>query len=164
MRTVVPSSPGCAIQHVSALETLDPRHHPVPVAVLATIAAGGVVGAVARYGIGQALPHPTGAFAWSTFLINATGCLLIGALMVILTEVAGRPHPLARPFFGVGILGGFTTFSTYTTDTIGLIDHGAMVPAMAYLFGTLATALLAVQLGAIATRFLVTQARKEPDA
>src|SRR5450756_385200 len=72
------------------------RHRPVPVAVLAAISLGGVIGALARYGLGAAFPHDAGQFPWSTFAINVTGCLLIGVLMVLLTDPAGRPHRLAR--------------------------------------------------------------------
>lgn len=134
----------------------------VPVAFLAAIALGGALGAVARYGVGQALPRPAGTFPWSTFLINVSGCLLIGALMVLLVEVAGRPHRLARPFFGVGLLGGYTTFSAYTTEAQSLMDRGATSVALAYLFGTLLAALVAVQAGAVITRLLVARARREP--
>src|SRR5665647_2624522 len=78
------------------------RHRAVPVAVLAAISLGGSVGALARYGLGAAFPHDAGQFPWSTFAINVTGCLLIGVLMVLLTDPAGRPHRLARPARRVG--------------------------------------------------------------
>lgn len=122
------------------------------------IAAGGALGALARYGLSVALPHGPGTFPWSTFLVNVLGCLLIGVLMIVLTEVAGRPHRLARPFIGVGILGGFTTFSTYAVDIQQLVAAGAPATALAYLAGTLVAALLAVEVGMLATR-LVTRRR-----
>lgn len=122
--------------------------------VTLTIAVGGALGAVARYAIGTAWPHGPDAFPWATFAINAAGCLLIGALMALLTEVAGRPHRLVRPFLGVGVLGGFTTFSTYTVDAQHLISTGHTRLALAYLFGTVAAALAAAQLGIVATRLL----------
>lgn len=138
------------------------RARSVPVAVLGAIAAGGALGAVARYSVTLALPHGRGDFPLSTFLIDVSGCLLIGVVVVLLTEVIGRPHPLARPFFGVGLLGGYTTFSTYTAETLVLLDDGAQATAIAYLLGTLLAALLAVQTGIVATRAVVAQARKEP--
>jgi CrcB protein len=122
--------------------------------VALTIAVGGALGAIARYAVSTAWPHPPGGFPWTTFAINVTGCLLIGALMVVLTELAGHPHRLIRPFLGVGILGGFTTFSTYTVDTQQLISAGNPGLALGYLFGTLAAALVAVQVGVVAARLL----------
>jgi CrcB protein len=118
--------------------------------VLAAIAAGGVVGAEARYVISLALPHP-----WATFAINAAGCLLIGVLMVCITEI-WTAHRLVRPFVGVGILGGFTTFSTYALDIVTLAQHQAAVFALLYLILTPIAAVLAAWIGVSATR-LVTR-------
>jgi CrcB protein len=126
--------------------------------VLAVIAVGGVIGAEARYGAGVLLPHASDAFPWSTLLVNALGCLLIGALMAVLTETTA-PHRLTRPFLGVGVLGGFTTFSTYAVDVQRLLLADRPAPALAYLVGTVAAALVAVWLGAAATRGLVRRAR-----
>jgi CrcB protein len=123
----------------------------VPWATLGVISAGGALGALARYGVGAALPHARGAFAWSTFLINVSGCLLIGVLMVLITE--GRDvHPLIRPFFGVGVLGGYTTFSGFVVDAGQALRAGAAATALAYLVATLVAALTAVTLGAAMTR------------
>ena len=55
--------------------------------VVVSVSAGGVLGALARYGIGQAWPTAAGGFPWATFVINVTGCLLIGALMVLVTDL-----------------------------------------------------------------------------
>jgi len=112
----------------------------------AVIAAGGATGALARYGVGLALPHDQGAFPLGTFLVNVVGCLLIGALIVAVTE--WRPtHPLVRPFVVTGFLGGFTTFSTYAVDAEQLLGTGRVGVAAAYLAGTLAAAVLATWLG-----------------
>lgn len=124
-----------------------------PAAVLGVIAAGGVLGALARAGLQAAFPHPPTGFPWATFGINLGGCLLIGALMAVLT--ARPPGPLVRPFLGVGVLGGFTTFSTYAVDAQRAIAAGAPGTALAYLAATLAGALLAVWAGdAVAGRLL----------
>ncbi|MBB5808390.1 CrcB protein [Saccharothrix ecbatanensis] len=96
-------------------------------AVLAAIALGGGLGGLARYGLSGVIPGP-----WGFLLINVLGSALIGVLMVLVP----RLHPLARPFLGVGVLGGFTTFSTYALDAVHL---GAS--AFVYLFGTLFLAL-----------------------
>ena len=79
------------------------------------IAIGGVLGSEARYGLSLALPHPAGAMPWATFLTNVSGCALIGVLMVTITELTSA-HRLVRPFVGVGVLGGYTTFSTYILE------------------------------------------------
>ncbi|MEU5942144.1 CrcB family protein [Micromonospora sp. NPDC047548] len=124
-----------------------------PAAVLGAVAAGGVLGALARAGIQAALPHPPTGFPWATFGVNVTGCLLIGALMAVL----GRRDaaPLARPFLGVGVLGGFTTFSAYVVDAHRAVVAGAAPTALAYLAATLVAGLLAVWAGdALAGRLL----------
>ena len=137
--------------HVPAEEA---ELRPSPVPVLAAISAGGALGALARDGLAAAWPHPASGFAWSTFVINATGCLLIGVLMVIVTEVApGRR--LVRPFLGVGVLGGYTTFSTYIVDIHKTAATGAPWTALAYLASTLIAAILAVWAGSAATSLLV---------
>ncbi|TDC37708.1 CrcB family protein [Micromonospora sp. 15K316] len=117
-----------------------------PLAVLGAIAAGGVLGSLARAGLHAALPHGPATFAWATFGINLTGCLLIGVLMAVLRAAGGGP-PLARPFLGVGVLGGFTTFSTYVVDVHQALVVGAPGIALAYLVGTVVGALLAVWTG-----------------
>ncbi len=142
--------------HVPA-ERTELRPHAWP--VLSAIAAGGALGASARYGISVALPHPPGAFAWPIFLANVSGCLLIGVLMTSLAEAPGAPR-LLRPFLGVGVLGGYTTFSTYVLDTHRTLASGAAGTALLYLFGTLAGALLAVWAGSALTAAVL--ARREP--
>jgi CrcB protein len=122
--------------------------------VLAAIAAGGATGAVARYLIGQAWPTPTGAFPASTLAINVLGCALIGVLMVLITDVWSRQR-LIRPFLGTGVLGGFTTFSTYTVDIQRLVAGAHAGTALLYLTITPIGALLAVWITATATRRLV---------
>lgn len=135
----------------------EPRR--APWAVLAAISAGGAVGALARYGLATAWPHGPGHFPWATFVTNVSGCLLIGVLMVVITEVWSA-HRLLRPFLGVGVLGGFTTFSTYTGEVQQLLVAGAARTALLYLAGTLAAALAAVYGGVILTR-LATRGRTE---
>jgi CrcB protein len=114
--------------------------------VLGVIAVGGGLGALARYGIELLLPAAPGGFPWGTFLINIAGCALIGVLMVLVTDVVPG-LPLLRPFVGVGVLGGFTTFSTYANEIRGLLRPGSLPVAVVYLAGTLGCALLAVLAG-----------------
>ncbi|MEE6258417.1 fluoride efflux transporter CrcB [Plantactinospora sonchi] len=114
--------------------------------VVAVVGLGGALGSVARYAVSLGWPHPPHGFPWATLVINLAGCALIGVLMQLIgTQVA--PHRLVRPFFGTGVLGGFTTFSTYAVEIRGLLGAGRPGTALGYLFGTLAGALLAVRLG-----------------
>jgi len=122
--------------------------------VLAVISAGGVAGALARYGLTEAFPSAAAGFAWATFGINVSGCLLIGVLMVLVTEV-WPTRRLLRPFLGTGVLGGYTTFSTYILDIQHLLAAGAPRTALAYLAGTLLTALAAVYAGITLTLWTV---------
>jgi fluoride exporter len=130
------------------------RHLAGDAALLAVIAVGGAIGATARYLIGQAWPTPQGAFPWATLVINVSGCALIGVLMVVVTDVLTRQR-LLRPFLGTGVLGGFTTFSTYTVDILQLIADRHPGTALLYLASTAAAALIAVWVTANATRGLV---------
>ena len=138
------------------VEEAELRPNPVP--VLAAIAAGGALGALARYGLQVAWPHGAGGFPWSTFVVNVSGCLLIGVLMVLITEGV-TTWRLLRPFLGVGVLGGYTTFSTYVVDIGRTAGAGAAGTALAYLAATLVGAVLASWAGSGATAWLVRAAR-----
>lgn len=125
-----------------------------PASVLAAISLGGAVGSLCRWGIGTAFPAPPDGFPWATFMINVSGCLLIGVLMVLVTEVFTEQR-LLRPFLGVGVMGGYTTFSTYIVDSQRLITNGRAALALAYLGATLVAALCAAALGIGATRWVI---------
>jgi CrcB protein len=128
--------------------------HELP--VVGAVALGGMVGAAARYLIGTAWPTTTGGFPWSTFTINVTGCALIGVLMVLVAEVWLQQR-LLRPFLGTGVLGGYTTFSTYTVDVQHLMTGGHPGTALLYLVATPIGALAAVWLTANSARRLITR-------
>ncbi|WP_312034319.1 fluoride efflux transporter CrcB [Actinoplanes sp. TBRC 11911] len=128
--------------------------------VLASIAVGGAIGALGRYELALAWTHAPGHFPWATFVTNVSGCFLIGVLMVLITEVWSA-HRLIRPFLGVGVLGGFTTFSTYSGDVQQLVAAGDARVALAYLAGTVLAALLAVYLGISMTRLATSRRRGE---
>ncbi|UKZ06731.1 fluoride efflux transporter CrcB [Streptomyces viridifaciens] len=121
---------------------------------VAVVAVGGAFGAVARYAAGLGWQTGPSAFPWTTLLINVFGCAVIGVFLVAVTE--GRPaHPLLRPFFGTGVLGGFTTFSTYSVDIRRLLEAGRPGPGLAYLGLTLVGALGAVWAAAALTRRVI---------
>ena len=125
-------------------------------AVVGVVALGGIVGAEARYGLAVALPHATGAWPWATLVANVTGCLLIGVLMVLVTERFRAP-PLVRPLLGVGVLGGYTTFSTYTADVLTGFGAGLPGPALLYLAVTPVLAVVAAAVGVAVTRALAPE-------
>lgn len=122
--------------------------------VVAVVAVGGAAGASARYAASLAWPVAAGGFPWTTLWVNAAGCAVIGVFMVLITDVWAA-HRLVRPFFGTGVLGGFTTFSTYAVDIQRLVAGGHPRTGLAYLAATLCAALAAVWLAATATRRLV---------
>ena len=122
--------------------------------VLIAISVGGASGAAGRYLIGVTWPPAPGSFPVSTLAVNVLGCALIGVLMVLITEVWTRQR-LLRPFLGTGVLGGFTTFSTYTVDIQRLVSGTHTGTALLYLALTPIGALLAVWATATATRRLV---------
>lgn len=113
---------------------------------LALIAAGGAVGAGARYGASETWPTHAGRFPTTTLVINVVGAFLLGALLEWLTRRDRLDH-WARFAVGIGVLGAFTTFSTFATELALLVrdDHGAT--ALAYAVASLVGGLGAVLAG-----------------
>jgi len=112
-----------------------------------------MLGASSRYALERSWPAGDGGLPWATLGINVSGCAAMGILMVYVVEVGGA-HPLLRPFLGVGVLGGYTTFSTYTVQTHALLLGGHPAEALTYLVGTLVAALAAVGAGVVLARGL----------
>jgi CrcB protein len=132
--------------------------------VVVVISVGGALGSLARWAVAEAIPHPPAGFAWSTLVENVSGALLLGALMVLVLEVWPTTR-YVRPFFGVGVLGGYTTFSTYMLDTRSMLVAGRVAPALLYVFGTLLAGLFAVWVGIVMARTtvaLVARRRHRP--
>ena len=114
--------------------------------VTLAVALGGALGAVSRYGLDRFIERRSVAtFPWSTFTINATGCLLIGVVIAVLDRT-NTPTWL-RLGLVIGVLGGYTTFSTFAQETLDLIEGGKLGVAMLYAFGSLALGVLAVLFG-----------------
>ena len=117
-----------------------------PLRVLGAIALGGVLGSEARYALTLELPDAHSGLPWTTFAVNVLGCLGIGVLMVAVQRW-GASRPLLRPFAGVGVLGGFTTFSAYAVGVDGLFAASRAAPAVAYLVLTPVCAVAAALAG-----------------
>lgn len=95
------------------------------------VASGGAIGATLRHGIAQALPMSGDDFPLSTLLVNLLGCAAIG-LVTAWFDAKGGHHTMWQVFLMVGVLGGFTTFSTMVADAAVLGDKGAMLSSLTY--------------------------------
>jgi CrcB protein len=115
--------------------------HPLRGRDLALVAVGAAAGAFLRWGLGT-ITHDSSGFPWTTFAINVTGCLALGLLPL----VDGRDHRVTV-FLGPGLLGGFTTVSTYADQARTLAADGDLGLAGTYVVGTLAAALGAALVG-----------------
>lgn len=131
-----------------------------PGLVLGAIAVGGVLGSEARYALTVAFPDGSGV-PWTTLGINVVGCLLMGVLMVAVHRWGART-PLLRPFAGVGVLGGFTTFSAYTVGVQRLLAGGAPTSALIYLVLTPALAVVAIVAGTRLGRLVLPRRAEVP--
>lgn len=115
------------------------------------IALGGALGSMARYGCGGLVARLVGeTFPWGTLLINVVGSLVIG-FFATLTGPEGRllVAPDARMFVTIGLCGGFTTFSSFSLQTLNLVRDGDMVGAGANVAASVAACLVAVWLGSV---------------
>lgn len=117
--------------------------------ILAAVALGGATGSLLRWGVETALPPASGAVPWATLLVNVTGSALLGAAVVLLGRGALRVG--RRAFLTTGLLGGFTTFSTYAVQAAVLL-HEAPVTALVYALVTPVTCVAAAALAAAGVR------------
>lgn len=116
------------------------RTHP-SLSLVAAAALGGVLGALARWAVGEAVPDGSG-FPWTTLTINVTGSF---GLALLPASRWVRLHPALPVFLGTGVLGGWTTLSTYAEQSRALLADGAPALALAYLAGTLLACVGAVR-------------------
>jgi fluoride exporter len=125
----------------------------VAVTTLLWVFLGGGLGSVSRYVVGQWAATAFGlSFPYGTLIVNVTGCFLLGALVQF--AVAGSWHADVRAALGAGLLGGFTTYSSFNQETIAMMTGGAIGAAAANIAITLAGGLAAGTLGAAAARVL----------
>ena len=114
--------------------------------LVATVAAGGMIGAAARYGVSRWIAVPADGFPWATIVTNLTGAFVLGALLV-LTIARLPPSPYIRTFAATGVLGGYTTFSTFSVEADLLVKDGRAGVALVAVVVTLVGGLVAVWLG-----------------
>jgi len=122
----------------------------MPIFLLVAIA--GAAGTTARYGLDLHFSRDAHHVLWVTFAINVGGSLLIGAVAAVLDA---HPHATLRPAITIGLLGGFTTFSTLSLETYRLLDRGHVALASAYSLGSLAAGLATVTVGVYAARVVL---------
>lgn len=113
------------------------------------VAIGGMIGACFRHLMSVVISTSRDGWPMPTFLTNMTGCLILGIVLVIARELFPDPekNKLARrfrPFVVTGILGGYTTFSTYMVETHGLVDSGQPIMAVVYAVGSLVGGVLII--------------------
>jgi CrcB protein len=116
--------------------------------VLAVIAAGGALGAPARYGVAQVIHVAKDTFPWATLVTNLSGSFALGFILVLLIE-RFPPTRYLRPFFATGFLGAFTTFSTFVVESDVLIKDGHVSLAVVYVITSAAAGLAAVWIGIV---------------
>jgi fluoride exporter len=121
---------------------------------LAAVAAGGAIGATLRWAIGAwVMSRTSSGFPWHTMFVNLSGAFFIGVLMAFSVE-KGAVSGDWRLFLGTGILGGFTTFSTLSYESIALMQDGLWGQGMLNMFASAALGLVAAWLGLVAGRAL----------
>ena len=124
--------------------------------IIAAIAIGGAVGAVARHFVGVQMLRLFGSgFPWGTISVNVVGSFAMGAL-VELMAVRWNVGPELRAFMTVGVLGAFTTFSTFSLDVAVLGGRGAVFPAALYVLLSVGLSISALFLGLWLSRQLLT--------
>jgi fluoride exporter len=119
--------------------------------VLVAVGSGGALGAVARYELTLAAPVSRAAFPWTTWGINLTGSFVLGVIATLVLE-RWPPTRYVRPFVGIGICGGYTTWSTFMTETVLLARGHRPGLAAAYIAASVTGGLAAAYAGIRAAR------------
>jgi len=137
----------CLAAHTSARDVYKPR----TMTRFLIVAAGGALGAMARYGLGRLLPV-TGGWPWPTLAANIVGGMLMGALTGWLAFRGGAQGETIRLFAAVGVLGGFTTFSAFSLETVLMIERRQFAMAGGYVAISVAASVIALFIGLILAR------------
>jgi fluoride exporter len=111
-----------------------------------SVMVGGALGAALRYGVARALPISSGGWPWATFMVNVLGGFAMGILAASLLKAGEGGEPM-RLLLGVGLLGGFTTFSAFSLEMAMMVERGQMMLAVSYAFASVLLALIALFAG-----------------
>ena len=130
---------------------------PTRMKTLAVIAIGGMIGAAARFKIAEALPTEPGHFPWATFWINLSGSFVLGFLLVVLLERLPAARN-TRLFLATGILGAYTTMSTFAVETALLVKDDHAATALLYGLGSIAAGFFLAYAGVTTARVTVAGA------
>ncbi len=122
--------------------------------VLLSVALGGAIGSLLRYFVASAIQTPaTAGFPWGIFLVNISGGFIMG-VVVEMAALKMQFSPEIRAFLTVGILGGYTTFSTFSLDSVLLLQRGAYASAALYIVGSAVLSIAALFAGLFVVRAL----------
>jgi CrcB protein len=164
-----PAAPARERRPVRRVRRADP-------AVLAAIALGGVIGAPARYGVAQVVHVAPNSFPWATFVTNVSGSFAIGLLLVFILEclpptkkttpslqcasgaTAAASARYVRPFVATGVLGAYTTYSTFAVETDLLVKNGHADIAFLYVASSFIVGFAAVWVGIAIARLVPRRA------
>jgi CrcB protein len=117
------------------------------------VAVGGALGSIARYGAGVLVGQIWSAtFPLATMLINIVGSCAMGVFIGLITRTTPTWQSDARLFVAVGILGGFTTFSSFSLDTISMLERGEVGPALLYVLVSVIVGIAALYGGLVLMR------------
>lgn len=120
---------------------------------LLAVAAGGALGAPARVEVARLVHVAPGGFPWATFWTNVSGSLVLGFALVVMIE-RFAPSRYARPFFAIGFLGSYTTFSTFIVEADDLVRTGHAATGVTYALVSVLAGVVAAWVGIAAARLL----------
>lgn len=124
----------------------------MPLKLLLFVAIGGAAGAVARFAVMSGIGHWLGhGFPWGTLAVNVIGSIILGAVIEV-SALVWSPSPEVRAMVVVGLLGAFTTFSTFSMDVYFLINRGMVLPAAGYAAASVAICVLGFWGGIVVMR------------
>lgn len=121
--------------------------------IILAIALGGALGAPARYYVAQWIKVAPDGFPWATFWTNLSGAFVLGFFLILVIERL-PPTRYLRPFFAVGFLGSYTTFSTLAVETVLLMKDGHVAVGVGYTLASVAAGLVLAYLGIVLARLL----------